>query len=101
MEILEHFDLARYFTRICGASLDTSRSTKEAVIAYLLERNGNKDNMVMVGDTKFDVLGANLHGIPTIGVAWGYGIVSDMREAGAIAIAQDTRQLLKLLINLR
>lgn len=101
VEILEHFDLARYFTRICGASLDTSRSTKEAVIAYLLERNGNKDNMVMVGDTKFDVLGANLHGIPTIGVAWGYGIVSDMREAGAIAIAQDTRQLLKLLINLR
>ena len=28
VEILEHFDLAKYFDRICGASLDRSRSTK-------------------------------------------------------------------------
>ena len=32
-DILEHFDLAKYFTMICGASMDTSRSTKDAVIS--------------------------------------------------------------------
>lgn len=97
LEILEHFDLAKYFNQICGATMDSSRSSKEAVIAYLLEQNGRADNMVMVGDTKFDVLGAAAHGIPTIGVSWGYGEVTDMVEAGAAAIAHNPQELLALL----
>lgn len=97
VDILEHFDLAKYFDRICGASMDTSRSTKEAVIAYLLEQHGSKDNMVMIGDTKFDVLGAKTHGIPTIGVSWGYGTVDDLKNAGAVAIAHSTEELFRLL----
>lgn len=95
--ILEHFDLAGYFTLICGASMDTSRNTKEAVIAHLLETTGESGNMVMVGDTKFDVLGAKHHGIPCIGVSWGYGTVEDMQSAGAAAIAHSTQELLNLL----
>ena len=98
VDILEHFDLAKYFDRICGASMDTSRSSKDAVIAYLLEQNGRADNMVMVGDTKFDVIGAKANGIPTIGVAWGYGTVEDMEEAGAVAIAHSAGELLQLLM---
>ena len=97
VEILEHFDLAKYFDQICGASMDASRSSKEAVIAYLLEQNGRADNMVMVGDTKYDVIGAKKHGISTIGVAWGYGEVADMRAAGAAAIAQTTEELYALI----
>lgn len=97
VEILEHFGLARYFDQICGASMDASRSTKEAVIAYLLEQNGRADNMVMVGDTKYDVIGAKKHGISTIGVAWGYGEVADMLAAGAAAIAQTTEELYALI----
>ncbi len=97
VEILEHFDLAKYFDRICGAALDLSRNSKEAVIAYLLEQNGRADNMVMVGDTKFDVIGAKAHGIPTIGVSWGYGEVADMIAAGADHIVDTTEQLFALL----
>ena len=48
VDILEHFDLAKYFDCICGASMDTSRSTKEAVIEYLIHRNGKSGNMIMV-----------------------------------------------------
>lgn len=96
-DILNHFDLAKYFTLVCGASMDTSRNTKEAVIAYLLEQSGEKGNMVMVGDTKFDVIGAKHHGIPAIGVSWGYGKVEDMVEAGAAAIAHTPEELLRLL----
>ena len=68
VEILEHFGLAGFFTDICGATMDGSRSTKEDVIAYLLELCGSTDSMVMVGDTAFDVTGAAAHGIPAIGV---------------------------------
>ena len=98
VRILEHFGLAHYFDRICGASMDTSRSTKEDVIAYLLELCGRDENILMVGDTKFDVIGAAAHGIPTIGVSWGYGKVEEMVEAGAKAIAWSMDELLSLLV---
>jgi len=99
VDILEHFDLAKYFDRICGASMDTSRSSKEAVIAYLIRQNGRADNMIMVGDTKFDVLGAKEHGIPCIGVSWGYGEIADMEAAGASAIAHSMDELYGILQN--
>lgn len=96
-EILDKFELTRYFTLICGASLDTNRLEKAEVIEYLLQQVGSLENTIMVGDTAFDVTGAAHHGIPTIGVSWGYGQVQDMVQAGAIAIADDTKQLLQLL----
>lgn len=95
--ILEKFDLAKYFHRICGASIDSSRSTKDAVIAYLLESSGAKEDMVMVGDTKYDILGAKAHGIPAIGVGWGYGKVEEMEEAGAVGIAETMDELIGLI----
>ena len=99
VEILNHFDLAKYFAMICGATMDTSRTNKEAVIEYLIQENGRADNMIMVGDTKFDVLGAKAHCIPCIGVSWGYGSVSEMQEAGAVSIATSMAELLELLIH--
>ena len=98
IEVLEYFDLAKYFDGICGASLDQSRTSKSEVIAFLLDTQGAAGNAVMVGDTAFDVTGAAAHGIPTIGVAWGYGTVEDMANAGAAAIA-DTPDMLLALLN--
>ncbi len=98
IEILKHFDLAKYFEKICGATMDTSRTNKEAVIEYLIRENGRADNMLMVGDTRFDVTGAKAHGIPCIGVSWGYGSVAEMRNAGAAAIAESMEALQELLL---
>ena len=97
VEVLEHFDLAGYFDRICGADLEKKRNSKDAVIAYLLNMTGSDAEMVMVGDTEYDVLGAAAHGIPTIGVSWGYGDVAAMEKAGAKAIANSTKELLEML----
>ena len=97
VEILDHFDMTKYFDIVCGASFDVSRHSKDKVIEYLLERIGEKVDAIMVGDTAFDVLGAKVHGIPTIGVSWGYGKVSDMIEAGAAGIANSMDELYQLL----
>lgn len=97
VEILEHFGLAQYFKLICGASMDSSRSTKEDVIKYLMQRIDGAENAVMVGDTEFDVIGAKALGIPTIGVAWGYGKVQDMLDAGAAEIAYTIDELYEYL----
>ena len=97
VRILEKFDLSRYFEIICGATFDKSRDCKEAVIAYLLEQTAENSKAIMVGDTAYDVIGAKAHGIPTIGVAWGYGKVEDMVNAGAAAIANSMEELYELL----
>lgn len=94
VEILEHFDLAKYFDCICGADLEGKRDSKEDVITYLLAKAGRDAEKTMVGDTKYDVLGAAAHGIPTIGVSWGYGDVEEMRQAGAKAIVHTMQELL-------
>ena len=98
IEILEHFGLAKYFDLICGAASDTSRETKEKVIQYLLDQiSPIPGSMVMVGDTIFDIEGANALHLPAIGVAWGYGVVQDMINAGAIGIAYSMDQLYTLI----
>lgn len=97
VEILEKFELADYFTRICGANMDASRDTKEQVLSYLLESLPEDQVPVMVGDTIYDVEGAKVYGIPTIGVSWGFGDVSQMAEAGAVAIAETTDELYTVL----
>ena len=96
-EIMAHFALDPYFERIAGATLDGSRSHKADVITYLLSLTGDVGQTVMVGDTAYDVLGAAEHGIPTIGVSWGYGEVADMKKAGAVAIAHTMEEMVELL----
>ena len=97
VEILDKFGLSRYFDEICGATLDKRRDSKSAVIEYLLQKTGSSDNAIMVGDTAFDVIGAAEHGIPTIGVSWGYGSVDEMTASGAVAIAHDPDELFQML----
>lgn len=97
IDILNHFGLAKYFDLIAGATMDGSRDEKDKVIAYLLEQIGSLEDAVMVGDTAFDILGAKAHGIPGIGVSWGYGKTADMEDAGAVAIATSIDALFYLL----
>lgn len=94
-KVLEHFGLARYFEQIAGATLDGSRIHKEDVITYLLGLTGDVGQTLMVGDTAFDVLGAKAHGIPTVGVSWGYGTAEDMVSAGAVRIVHTMDQLVE------
>lgn len=58
-----------------------------------------RESSIMVGDTAFDVIGAAAHGIPTIGVSWGYGDIAEMKSAGAAAIADTPAALLRILEN--
>ena len=97
LDIMDHFGLAPYFAKICGASLDRSRASKEAVIAYLIQEYGRDHNMVMVGDTEYDVIGAKAHGIPTIGVCWGYGDPAALVSSGAVALAHSMQELIELI----
>lgn len=98
--ILKHFDLLKYFDFIAGATMDGSRSEKEEIIHYALEhcQIDNLDETVMVGDRKFDILGAKTNGIDSIGVLFGYGSLEELETAGATYIADSPEMVEKLVL---
>lgn len=101
VQIMEHFGLAKYFTMLCGADdYAKDRSTKEQVIRYALEQNGITDigEVVMVGDRKYDVVGASVFGIPTVGVLYGFGDEEELKAAGAAHIVATPQELLSYLM---
>ncbi|MDO4413501.1 MAG: HAD-IA family hydrolase [Erysipelotrichaceae bacterium] len=99
LDILNHFDLVKYFDEIAGATLGDSRSSKKDVILYLLNKTEIKGNTVMVGDTAFDIIGAREAGIEAIGVSWGYGTIESMREAEPLAIVNTMDELYEMIVN--
>ncbi len=96
-EVLDKFDLSQYFELVCGATMDGTRDSKESVIAWLLSFLDGTRNPIMVGDTAYDVIGANAFGIPTIGVTWGFGESQDLLEAGAVKLVDTMEELLAVL----
>lgn len=99
-DILEHFGLAEYFDIIRGSMLDGTRVKKHEVIQAVLDEfvPDRMDEVIMVGDRKFDVEGAAEFGMDCIGVLFGYGGREELEQAGARYIAEDVAALGRLLI---
>ena len=99
-QILERYDIAKYFACICGSTMDEARTKKAEVVAYALETCGSPDpsRVVMVGDRLHDVQGARANGIDCIGVLYGYGSREELVSAGAVTVAADIPALTELLV---
>jgi phosphoglycolate phosphatase len=86
--------LASYLDLVGGADHVSGRVGKAAVVGSVLERlhlDPTRDPVVLVGDRHHDVEGAAAHGIPAIGVAWGYAEPGEL--AGARLIVDDLDEL--------
>lgn len=89
IKVLEMFDLKKYFTLICGA-IEEVRFKKADIIDYALKslKIVDKSEVVMVGDRKYDIIGANLNGIDSIGILYGgYGTKEELEMEKATYIA--------------
>ncbi|MCD8120581.1 MAG: HAD hydrolase-like protein [Lachnospiraceae bacterium] len=94
-QILEDFGIADSFDAIVGATLDGSIETKEDVLNELLRQWGDleKDDIILIGDTIYDVEGANQAGIRCMAVSFGFGDVQQMLEAGAVGVCDSLEEL--------
>ena len=101
MIILEHFDLLKYFDFVAGATMDGSRGEKADVIRYALEIGGieDKSEVIMIGDRKFDILGAKENGLASIGVLYGFGDREELTAAGADYIAECAEDIAEILLS--
>jgi phosphoglycolate phosphatase len=100
--ILEKFELAPYFDVIEGSNLDGTRVDKKEVIAEVLSQldNPSADDLLMIGDRKFDVIGAREMGFGCVGVRFGFAAPDELEQSGAIYIADTVRDLHRYLINI-
>lgn len=106
-QILEHFEIGKYFDVIVGSELDGTRTDKAEVVAEALRRlydghdgdiEEKKRNTVMVGDRKFDVAGAKAEGLVSVAVSYGYGPLDELKIAKPDYIVRSVEELEKLLL---
>ena len=98
IKIAKYHDFEKYFDLIAGCEPDGSRSKKADVIKYVLNYMGSGYEPVMIGDTKYDIIGAKEIGIKSIGCTWGYGSREELEENGADFIADSAEELADILI---
>ncbi|MBO5177433.1 MAG: HAD family hydrolase [Lachnospiraceae bacterium] len=101
-KILAHFGLDVYFDDICGSNDDASRNEKDEVIRYALEKQGITalSDVLMVGDRKFDVIGAAKCGLKCMGVLYGFGDREELETAGAAYIAETVEDMARIIVSL-
>lgn len=97
--ILKQHGMIDDFDIICGAEFDGTRSQKWEVIEYALEQFGiTADRAIMVGDRKYDVIGAKKCGVDCIGVRFGYAEENELEEHGAVYVAENAEDLYEYLM---
>lgn len=86
-KVLADHNISKYFDFICGSDVELTRNSKAKVIEYAFERANisNRDEVIIVGDTKYDIIGAKETGIKSIGVLYGYGSNDELKDADYIA----------------
>ncbi len=97
-ELMQREGLQDRFAAICG-SLDDVHNTKWEIVQRAMEALGaSKEESVLVGDTKYDIIGAHKCAIPCIAVEYGYAAPGELLENGADYIVKDPEELLQLLM---
>lgn len=97
-QICGKFGFSPYLETITGSPSVGNDWEKADVIRETMRRLGltdaDRDRILMVGDRKFDVLGARECGIDCVGVElFGYAAPGELAEAGAVAVVRSVEEL--------
>ncbi len=105
--ILTHFSIDSYFDAVVGSELDGRRTDKKEVVAEALKRLYEKDaaqdaerrkHTYMVGDRKFDIIGAKAEGVISVGVTYGYGSEEELLAEKPDFLAHSVDELKEILL---
>lgn len=88
--LIDHFDF------VSGTELDLMRQDKPSIIQHGIENVGltvGETSAVMIGDRREDILGAQHHGIVSVGVRWGYAEPGELEGTEADHLVADAHAL--------
>ncbi|NLG93614.1 MAG: HAD hydrolase-like protein [Clostridiales bacterium] len=97
--VLDYFKLSPYFNYIACPNESEHSGEKYVLLESCLKHCGVKaENAVMIGDTHFDIEGAQRAGTHFIGVLYGFGTKEEMEEKGGKLFARNLAELKNLLL---
>lgn len=97
-QIISHLQVEHFFEGIAGSNLDGTGTDKAEVITSLLDKYAVSDRskVVMVGDRKYDIHGAQKTNIDSVGVLYGYGDKEELLLAGATHMIKTPMDLIDI-----
>ncbi|EOD81650.1 phosphoglycolate phosphatase [Grimontia sp. AD028] len=97
-EILADLNLAQFFTDVIGGdSLPTNKPDPEGLLSLRDKHSLNNENMLMVGDSKNDILAAKNAGYASVGLTYGYNYGEPISDSAPEFVADHFNQLLTVL----
>jgi len=98
--VLNHFQILPFFKDIAGADYNGNHADKLSLVLALLQRNGirNPDEMVFIGDTRYDLDAASELEIDSIGVSYGFTPHAEIEKLNPDYIARNVLELRNLLL---
>lgn len=102
-KIIERKGLLELFDFIGGSDIsEKGRTSKQDVVEYVLETQNlseKKEDCILIGDRKFDVIGAHAVGIKCAGILWGFGSREEFEKAEADWIFETPEDVEKFLLS--
>lgn len=98
VKVLEQFKIDKYFQYVKGSNLNGTESGKPEIISHIIEKfKLKKDKTIMIGDRFYDINGAKENGIHSIGVTFGYGSETELKEVGATYVCKSVKEINKII----
>ncbi len=99
-QILKHFKIAKYFTRLVGSNMDLTCTHKIDLIKIALSHfpEHNNKEFIMIGDRADDIIGARTNNIASISILYGYGTAEEIKVENPDYIVKSVGELRKILI---
>jgi len=100
-QVMKYLGTSELFDTVVGTQLDNHNADKTELINTALKNLEITDKhvSVMVGDRLYDVNGAKRAGVLSVGVLYGYGSETELKDAGADFLAHDVTGLYKILLD--
>jgi len=96
--VLDRLGVLEYFDFVYGA-LENRGEKHQVLQAIFDDQKANKSTTVLVGDTFYDMRGAQRVGIDAIGVTYGFGKKEDLIPYNPVKIFKNTKQIKDFLVN--
>ncbi len=97
-QVLEYFNIKKYFSYVSACPIDEINTTKTDIIHNALKHTStdNKSEILMIGDTTFDINGAKICGIDSLGVLYGTDNADELKDA--TYLAKDVNEIRSILL---
>ena len=96
--ILEHFELDKYFSDIAGADYKGNHTKANLIQSLMAKYQMDRNKSVMIGDTHFDIIGANECNIDSIAVGYGFGNKETLLSFNPTYYIETTEELTELFL---